>query len=350
MQNLRYYILPLFYLLLGGSISVALLRRLLQQGDGYWMLLWVPMLMVTVMVTIVGIVNVWVKYRTERDEQAIRLYRGRQLLWLCVRCWCVVMGGLLLGIIFRWVSELLPSDVQPLMDDLCVTFYVVCALLTVAALASIVMGENLAEVRLRTAQQENQLLKSQLNPHFLYNTLNNIDALVWLDQERASAAVTNLSSLMRRITYSSRQDLVPLADEVLTLRQMVELQRLRMTHADSLVLEVPDVVPDLRIAPMLLLPLVENCFKHCGSLDEPSAIVLSLRVVGQRIIFSTDNNLPTPAASADAATTGHHRQQAQHGVGLTVLRRRLQLLYPHRYAFNVKCQEGRYQTSLILSC
>lgn len=340
MKRLRYYLLPIVYLLLGSGITALLLQRVLFSDDaGLWVFLGVPMLMLTVLVTVVGVVNVWVSYRSERDAQALRQYSRRQYFWLYARCWSVVMAGLMLGIIFRWVAQLLPPDVQPLVDSLKVSFYVICAMLTLAALMSIVMGENLAEVRLRNAQNENQLLKSQLNPHFLYNTLNNIDALVWLDQERASAAVTCLSSLMRRFTYAARQEMVPLSDEVEALRQLIELHRLRITNAESLVFEVEEPLPNLQVAPLILMPLVENCFKHSGALVEPRAIVVTLQFINRRLVFSTDNNLPLQKET-----------QPKGGLGLDVLRRRLQLLYPRRHTFTAGVEGNRFKTKLIISC
>ena len=213
LHRLQYFILPVIYLIIGGTVIALLMQRILNYASTMWLLLLWPMLMVTGLLTVVGIVNVWLEYRMQREPGLRVHYRKASLAWLYFRCWAVVMAGLSMAIVFAWLCQLLPSYLSELFRFYKVLFYGLCAFLTLSALMSVVLGVNLEEIRLRNAQSENQLLKAQLNPHFLYNTLNNIDALIWLDQERASSAVTSLSSLMRYMTYSARQEQVPLGDE-----------------------------------------------------------------------------------------------------------------------------------------
>ena len=359
LQRLSYYLLPVLYLSIGGVVTAMLLQRILHYANTTWLVLLLPMLMITVLLTVVGIVNVWLHYRTWSDKNVLRQYSQRSLLWLYVRCWAVVMAGLMLGLTFAWTIQMLPDYLRELVDDMSAFFYAVCVFLTIMALMSIVVGENLHEIRLRNAQTENQLLKAQLNPHFLYNTLNNIDALIWLDQERASAAVTSLSSLMRYMTYSSRQEQVPVADEARTIMQLCELQRLRMGKPASLRADIGDDVMQttLTVAPLLLIPLVENCFKHCGDTTQTDAIRLSLTLDDRRLTFCTDNNMKTAAdetsatAIRDTTRSTARPSSPQHGVGLTVLRRRLELLYPDRYTFSAGRQDdGRFRTTLTIDC
>lgn len=344
LSRISYYLLPMLYLAIGGSVTAMLVQRVLYHVTSVWLVLLLPMVMVTVLLTVVGIVNVWLSYRTWRDPGLLRQYSQRSLLWLYMRCWAVVMSGLTLAVVFAWLHQLLPDYMQQLFSDLSLLFYVICGVLTLAALMSIVLGENLQEVRLRNAQTENHLLKSQLNPHFLYNTLNNIDALIWLDQERASSAVTGLSGLMRYMTYSARQEQVPLVDEVNAIRQLCQLQALRLSCPDAVRFDAPDDCRDWKVAPLLLIPLVENCFKHCGDVDQPDAICIRLELDEQRLRFVTDNTLPTPEAATDARPS--HRK----GIGLDVLRRRLELLYPAHYAFMAEGDGQRFRTSLTISC
>lgn len=338
-----YFLLPSLYLAIGGTVTAMLVQRVLYYANTTWLVLLVPMVMVTVLLTVVGIVNVWLSYRTWSEQGLLRQYSQRSLLWLYLRCWAVVMAGLSLGVVFAWLFQLLPDYMQELSHDLALFFYVICAVLTLTSLMCVVLGEDLQEIRLRNAQSENQLLKAQLNPHFLYNTLNNIDALIWLDQEQASEAVTSLSSLMRYMTYSARQEMVPLADEVKAIRQLCSLQQLRMKCPEAVRLEVsmPESVPGADIAPLLLIPLVENCFKHCGRTDVPDAVSIRLEVSQERMVFETDNNLPPSGTEKPA-------KSSQHGVGLTVLRRRLQLLYPARYSFTARPEGERFRTRLTI--
>ncbi len=350
-QRLQYYILPTVYLCIGGTVIALLVQRILNYASTLWLVLLLPMLMITVLLTVVGIVNVWLQYRTQRESGLIVQYSRASLVWLYFRCWAVVMAGLTLGVVFAWMYQLLPDYLRDLFRVYQLFFYAICAFLTISALMSVVLGVNLEEIRLRNAQSENQLLKAQLNPHFLYNTLNNIDALIWLDQERASSAVTSLSSLMRYMTYSARQEKVPLADEVKVVGQLCDLQRLRMSQPEYLSFEVVNTSsegatdPDWMIAPLLLVPLVENCFKHCGSTSEPNAISIRLEEGDHLLKFSTDNNLPE-----EGATESKAKKDAQHGVGLTVLRRRLELLYPGQYTFMARREGDRFRTMLTISC
>lgn len=344
-RQLSYLLLPMLYLLVGGLATAMLVQRVLHYADASWLLMLLPMVMISVLLFVVGMANVWLQYRTQGDAVLMQQYNDRSLFWIYLRCWAVVISGLTIGVIFAWMYQLLPNYLQELFHTFQLLFYAICTFLTIIALMSIVLGEDLQEIRLRNAQSENQLLKAQLNPHFLYNTLNNIDALIWIDQERASAAVTSLSSLMRYMTYSARQEKVTLADEVKALDQLCELQRLRMSGDEALLLNVPSHdLSKFEVAPLLLLPLAENCFKHCGATNEPNAISIRLVVEDNLVVFTTDNNLPTEAEAAARTSS-----QA-HGVGLTVLRRRLELLYPKRYTFVAQREGDRFRTRLTIAC
>ena len=351
LHQLQYYLLPIIYLIIGGTVVALLVQRILNYADTMWLLLLLPMLMVAVLLTVVGIVNVWLDYRTHRERSLLVHYRRTSLMWLYFRCWAVVMAGLTLGVVFAWMHQLLPDYMRELFRGYQVLFYVICAFLTLSALMSVVLGVNLEEIRLRNAQSENQLLKAQLNPHFLYNTLNNIDALIWLDQERASSAVTSLSNLMRYMTYSARQEKVPLRDEARAIGLLCDLQRLRMPRPECLAFEVVGTLgeddghhrEERMIAPLLLVPLVENCFKHCGSTSETDAVHIRLEEGDDVIRFSTDNNLPTEVEAEPA-------KGSPHGVGLAVLRRRLELIYPDSYTFSARREGNRFKTMLTISC
>lgn len=344
MKLLSYLILPLGYLAIGGTVTYMLLRRLVDYAATTWPLLLVPMIMLTTMLTVIGLCNVWVHYRTWNDEGLLRVYTTRRLLWLYLRCWLAVMAGLTIGVIFYWMQDLLVDAVQRLTANLEMLFYAMLAFLTGAALLSIIRGEDLSEIRLQNTQNENQLLKAQLNPHFLYNTLNNIDALIWLDQERASGAVTNLSSLMRYLTYSGRQERVPLKEEIAHIRQFVDLQRMRIAEGNSeeiIVTYFPDIPESIMVPPLLLIPLVENAFKHCGRLNDLHSVVFSLSIKGREFIFTTDNTLPE-------TDTPRHKD-LPHGVGLSVLRRRLKLLLPGRFRLEHHQQDQRYIATLAIN-
>ncbi|MBC6612115.1 histidine kinase [Hymenobacter sp. BT507] len=192
--------------------------------------------------------------------------------------------------------------------------------------------DNRRELQAQHLVTELSLLKAQVNPHFLFNTLNNIYALTLQHSPRAPEAVLRLSEIMRYVLYESGSDTVPLARELTHLRGFLDLQRLRLPgNAAAAVQLHTDLAPGAEyvfpIAPMLLLPLVENAFKH-GHLLAPApaiSIALQLDAVGA-LYFVVRNTVadPSPALLESAG-----------GVGLPNLRRRLELLYPQRHELTI---------------
>lgn len=331
------FLSSILYVAIGVTFSAWILN-LLFDADLSWVILLVPMLLLLLFVTAIGIVHLWMLGTEKRMKSSGLMLTTRQMLWLSLKCWAVIVMGVAIFVTFRWMWALLSDSVQAIVPWLEVVFYVFCALLTVAALLSILLGQNLHEIRLVNAQNENRLLKAQLNPHFLYNTLNNIDALIWLNRDYASRAVGNLSELMRYFTYSARQENVTLQEEERHLSQLVSLQQLRMPREDALVWNPQIGNPQARIAPLLIMPLLENCFKHCGDLNEPNAICIYLSEKDGLLHFRSDNNLPA-GDSTD--------KSVRHGVGLNALRHRLELLYPDRYRLTAQAVGTvRYEVDL----
>lgn len=183
-------------------------------------------------------------------------------------------------------------------------------------------------------QAELRNLKSQLNPHFLFNTLNNIYSLIAIGPERAQKAVLQLSGLLRHVLYEENRERVPLEKELAFVRSYVELMSLRLPGRVRLRVDIPatgSFATDIYVAPLLFITLVENAFKHGVSADEPSFVDISLEIsddgntVGCRIV-----NSYFPKQDGDRSGSG---------IGLANLRRRLELLYPGRYTLRTK-REG----------
>jgi signal transduction histidine kinase len=188
------------------------------------------------------------------------------------------------------------------------------------------------------------MLKAQINPHFLFNTLNNIYSLASEQDPEAPAAtaVLQLSDLMRYLLYESAADTVPLAKEVEHLRNFLNLHLLRLPGAGPERLHF-EVAPELEfstfpVAPMLLQPLVENAFKHGDLTARPHAVELQLAVVDGQLEFTVRNRRRDPRPGPPQPG----------GVGLPNLRRRLQLLYPGRYALHVHETAEYYTVTMIL--
>ena len=164
-------------------------------------------------------------------------------------------------------------------------------------------------------------LKKQLNPHFLFNTLNNIYALIQIDSKRAQDAVHQLSKMLRYALYEDSQE-VELAKDLDFVRNFIELMKLRLSANHQLSVDIPrQVSSDLRIAPLLFISLIENAFKYGMASSKPSVIMISITVTGETVRCHTENSF-FPEKVADKSSSG---------IGLSNLKRRLDLVYSNHY-------------------
>ena len=190
----------------------------------------------------------------------------------------------------------------------------------------------ITQIEKHALERQLQYLKYQVNPHFFMNTLNNIHALVDIDPERAKASIVELSKLMRYVLYEGNNRLTPLSREVQFLRNYVQLMSMRYTGNVSISLDVPEVLPDSMLPPLLLVIFVENAFKHGISYRTKSFVEISLQPHGDRLLFSCRNSRPEIK----------HDENMKGGVGLSNVRRRLDLLFPGNYTLDIKEQEDTY--------
>ncbi|MDL2265395.1 histidine kinase, partial [Parabacteroides sp. OttesenSCG-928-G21] len=146
------------------------------------------------------------------------------------------------------------------------------------------------ELEKSRSEAELQNLKSQLNPHFLFNTLNNIYSLIALSPERAQEAVHDLSRLLRYVMYESSQPYVTLEKDLDFVRNYVELMRIRLPEHAELKTNISSVVPGTLIAPLLFISLIENAFKHGISNNKPSFIHIDIMQEGNQVICSIVNS------------------------------------------------------------
>ena len=205
---------------------------------------------------------------------------------------------------------------------------------------------NRRELERQQLLTELAMLKTQINPHFLFNTLNNIYSLTSRKSDKAPEAVLRLAEIMRYLLYESSTDTVPLNRELAHLRSFLDLQRLRLAASaqEAIVLAIEGADPDCAhpIAPLLLLPLVENAFKHGDLTARPVAVHISLQLAADGLLrFSVLNYV----APADAE---RELPRQPGGVGLVNLRRRLELLYPNRYALDVQTSPEQHRVTLVL--
>ncbi len=185
-------------------------------------------------------------------------------------------------------------------------------------------------------------LKAQINPHFFFNTLNNIYSLTNLDVKKAQDALLKLSRMMRYVLYENQKDETLLSKEVNFINDYIELMKMRLSAKVKLNVQVEAPKEDLVIAPMLLLPFLENCFKHGVSSQKESEILIKLEVMGETLFFETRNHIfPLSPDSPEAL---------ENGIGLVNTKRRLSLLYPekHRLKFGKDEANEEYWVSLTI--
>ncbi|UJP64861.1 sensor histidine kinase [Mongoliitalea daihaiensis] len=186
-------------------------------------------------------------------------------------------------------------------------------------------------------------LKAQINPHFFFNTLNNIYSLANIDVEKAKTALLKLSRMMRYVLYETEKNHTLLTKELDFIKDFLELMRLRLSSKVQLQVDLPEKIEDAEIAPMILLPFIENCFKHGISSQQESPIHIVIRKVDQQLVLMTSNRIFKLAEDSPEAKAS--------GIGLTNTKRRLDLLYPSSYQLEIRedLEEGEYDVHLTLT-
>jgi two-component system, LytTR family, sensor kinase len=198
---------------------------------------------------------------------------------------------------------------------------------------------------IQTQLQANQLsteikfLKSQINPHFLFNTLNNLFSMAQSKgNDELADGISKLSGMMRYMLYDSNEETVPLSKEITYLEECITLNKLR--YADEEVIVTFDQggqIADTRIAPMLFIPFVENAFKHGVAIGQRAAIHIAIVVSGQKLIFTcvnTDYNFI------------RKMEMEISGIGLENVKRRLELVYPGKHRLKINNEDGKFMVNL----
>lgn len=218
--------------------------------------------------------------------------------------------------------------------------------LSLGALIKIVhaISENqLKEAKTMAAHSKSELhlLQSQLSPHFLFNTLNNMYGLSITDHEKIPALLLKLAELLRYSVYDATEIYVPLKDEVAYINNYIEFEKIRIGDRLVLTTEIEEViVPEIKIAPMLLIVFIENAFKHSkNTIDEKIYIDIKLKTWGNSILFSVKNSYGSEESEKSAINKSS-------GFGLDNVSKRLNLLYTGEHELNIKKDNSFYNVIL----
>ncbi|MES2005067.1 MAG: sensor histidine kinase [Bacteroidota bacterium] len=183
---------------------------------------------------------------------------------------------------------------------------------------------------------ELSFLKSQVNPHFFFNTLNNIYSLAVVRSEKTAPAVMKLSAIMRYILTETQRDLVPLQNEVDFIHNFIDLQQVRLTDKVILNFSTEGTTDNLLVAPLLFIPFVENAFKYGVSTKESSSINIDIRTEGNIIHFSAVNYI-VPSENNLMENTG---------IGINNVKRRLELMYAGKHRLTTTQKNNYYSVHL----
>ena len=247
------------------------------------------------------------------------------LLWFRRRFWLFGLANALLVMVCNF--HLLFKNINSLPDIYragYASFMIIALLVNLMAIIiaiSIRYMMRQSEKKQKEVEAELAWLKNQINPHFLFNTLNNISSLTQVDADEAQDAVMQLSDLLRCAMYETNKPKVPISGEINFMRNYIELMKLRCNEKTRVSFRTMVPQPDMEIAPLLFISLVENAFKHGVDGSKEATIDISLMQEDHLITFCCDNtNNPKPAIDRSGS-----------GIGLDNTRRRLELLYPGHY-------------------
>lgn len=232
-----------------------------------------------------------------------------------------------------------PLNIFAIMNE----FTVLCILLSNIALKLYMQtlrnAERMELVRMEQITSELKSLKYQVNPHFLMNTLNNIQALIDIDSSRAQNVIQKLSNMMRYMLYESDKPMVPLIREIEFMQHFIDLMKIRYPEFVRISATFPKVTKNYKIPSLLFISFIENAFKYGVSYDAESIVSISMKVDSSELHFYCMNTINVPSSELNKG-----------GIGIQNVRKRLDLIYPNAYSLKINNIDNRYVVSLSIPC
>ena len=235
-------------------------------------------------------------------------------------------------------SELIPILINAISGVMALGF-------TIAGMSAILLlrhwilyNQRVDELQSATLHSELRFLKNQINPHFLFNMLNNANVLIRKNPAEASQVLFKLEDLLRYQMNDNFREHVPLRSDIRFLNDYLNLEKIRRDHFDYSITEEGEI-DAIQLPALLFIPFVENAVKHNFDSEHPSYVHLFFKVDNDRLEFRCENSKPAVAIAKSRVG----------GIGLTNIRRRLELLYPGRYLLEVAETENQYTVTLKLN-
>lgn len=194
------------------------------------------------------------------------------------------------------------------------------------------------ELLKKNHETELNLIKSQVNPHFLFNTLNNIDILIEKDKEKASEYFKKLSDILRFMLYETKTEKIPVSKELTYIEKYIDLQNLRTSNPAFVNFTIKGDPGNHMIEPMVFIPFIENAFKHADNRRQVHGIRIHFEFTGNDITFTCSNGF---SLKPDIP-------ESEGGLGNELMAKRLKLLYPGRHRLSVSKENNRYTVNLII--
>jgi two-component system LytT family sensor kinase len=229
---------------------------------------------------------------------------------------------------------------RPQVDIISILFFILMIGISIANSMNEKWRNAITKAAIAEAEKANaelSFLKAQINPHFLFNTLNNIYSLAVIKDDNTPDSIMKLSNIMRYVTDDGLENYVPLQREIDCITDYIDLQRLRLGSKVQLSYEVKGRLSDKQIAPLILITFIENVFKYGLSNNQHSIIVISILAEDRAINFYCENNI--------FAT---HTHLERSGIGITNTKKRLQFLYPNKHLLTINQENNKFIVQLTL--
>lgn len=282
------------------------------------------------------------------------LYKKRYFLFAFLLILLIIVSGLFMMVAVRSVDHYFNPSILviPISNPALLKFDIDIFIWT-SLIASFVSGglkimidsfrlrKRLLEVEKEKIATELNFLRSQINPHFLFNVINTIYFQIDKNNKDARASVEKLSEMLRYQLYECTTDKIEIKKELDYIKNYVAVQTLRMEKGSDIQLQIDDKIDNFKIAPLLILPIVENAFKHVSNFKEVSQNKIHIALVK-----NDANNFIVETSNTYDKTNGVNFLMQSGGLGVQNLRRRLELLYPDQHELTVNQANGLYTTTL----
>lgn len=269
--------------------------------------------------------------------------KNRKQVWISLLLLIIIPVVSYLPISIYFGSKILNQSIKSFLEQYILLLIISISLLVLGILIKGFISwfdENKRKNELIQSNQsmELELIKAQLDPHFLFNTLNNIDVLIQKDPEEASNYLNKLSDLMRFMLYETKTETIPLRQEIHFIDQYLDLQKIRSSNENFIQFNVVGDINHHSIPPLLFIPFIENAVKHTLDKSLDGTIQISISAEEKAIQFTCNNKFKK--SSSNAVTEG---------IGNSLIKNRLELTYPNKHQLQVKTKNDTYSVTLSLS-